>query len=135
MKMLKMPNGNWINPDCITQIQCFGASTLPTVQPNRVLILLTAGAETVYFENQEEAEAFRDQLAHVVNGATQSRNQVPSVERNYTRAFAEDCVKLIEADLMTRPSLRPGYMSLNGSVCEEIMATWATIIEGKVRSL
>jgi len=141
MKMLRMPGGNWLATDYIVSVKLREPFPLDALgRRYEIAITLEGGAEEkLPFYDKTEAEVFRDQIAEVVNGNTPQLNQVPivhaTVQTTDPRAFAKDCVKAIEDDLMTRPSLRPGYMSLNGSVCEEIMATWATIIESKLRSL
>ncbi len=76
MKLTQLPNGDWLDLETVTGIRMqsrmsfpAGDTPSPVYLPARVCIDTRGGVVTVVnFESDDDAEAFRDELAGKVNG-------------------------------------------------------------------
>jgi hypothetical protein len=70
-RLIQLADGSWIDPDCIIGIEALsGGWSYGTLHAPRVVVVTKDGSRLVIdYDSYEDAEAERDRLAAVVNGA------------------------------------------------------------------
>jgi hypothetical protein len=68
-RLVQLPNGSWVDPDCIIAIEAFsGGWSHGTLHAPRVVVATKDGSRLVIdIDSFEDAEAERDRLAAVIN--------------------------------------------------------------------
>ena len=61
--MIKLTNGDWVNPECVVAIQ------QGQIERTRVFIILDANSNLLYeFSSEDDAKIFRDENALLISG-------------------------------------------------------------------